>query len=663
MIRFLQTPGKAKKYILGGLLLIICAAMVITLIPGGFLGDAFGFGAPAGVLAKVGNQEVTLTEAQQTARFIGRQQFGGRAVPSQLMPFLTRQAVESLVMQKAMLAEADRMGLTVTDDELRSALQRSFAGQLFPGGNFVGQDSYENFVQQSFEMSVPQFENTFKTELLLSKLRNVVQGAATVSDTELQQAYSRRNTKVKFDYAVLTYDDILKQIKPSEAELKAFFEKNKDLYKNAIPEKRKAQYVVVDTAKVQEKMQVTPEELKRYYSQHQDEYRVPEQVNLRQIVIKTPAPAPDGKVDQKALDAARAKAQDVLNKVKAGGNFADLAKKYSEDTATAKNGGEVGEVQRGQTMPEIDKAAFSMNKGQTSDVIQTPLGFFIIQVIDRTPAHIKPLEEVKDRIEQAVKQEKAERATEALASTVQSQARTGGLAGAAQKNGLDLVDTGLVTISDSLPGIGSAPEFMQALFQSRQGGPVESIRIPQGYVLFQVTAVQPPTEPTFEQIKDRVESDFKNERAGALLAQKTQQLADRAHAEHNLRAAAKEVGATVKTSDLVTPQSQVPDIGAMSGPASAAFALKPGEISGPIAAGRNGVVIALLDRQEPTPAEFAKDKDQIRQEVLYQKQQEMFALFASNLKDRMQKDGKIKIYQKELERVTPTGAPSQGQGE
>jgi peptidyl-prolyl cis-trans isomerase D len=362
MIRFLQTPGKAKKYILGGLLLVICAAMVITLIPGGFLGDAFGFGAPAGVLATVGDQEVTLNEAQQTARFMGRQQFGGRSVPPQLMSFLTRQAVESLVVQKAMLVEADRMGLKVSDEELRDALQRAFAQQLFPGGNFVGQDIYENFVQQSFEMSVPQFETQFKIELLLSKLRNVVEGAATVSDTELQQSYRRQNTKVKFDYAVLTYDDIMKQIKPTDAELKAYFDNHKDVYKNAIPEKRKAQYVFVDTSKVADKIQVTPEELRRYYTQHQDEYRVPEQVNLRQIVIKTPAPGPDGKVDQKALQAARQKAQEVLSKIKAGGNFAELAKKYSEDTATAKNGGELGNVQRGQTMPEIDKVAFSMNK-------------------------------------------------------------------------------------------------------------------------------------------------------------------------------------------------------------------------------------------------------------------------------------------------------------
>ncbi|HET8668749.1 MAG TPA: SurA N-terminal domain-containing protein, partial [Terriglobales bacterium] len=153
MIRFLQTPGKAKKYILGGLLLVICAAMVITLIPGGFLGDAFGFGTPPGVVAKVGDQEVTIADAQQQARQMARQQFGGRTLPPQLMPFFTQRAVEGLIVQKAMLVEADRMGLKVTDDELRDALQRVFKAQLFPNGNFVGDNAYAEFVQSSFQLS------------------------------------------------------------------------------------------------------------------------------------------------------------------------------------------------------------------------------------------------------------------------------------------------------------------------------------------------------------------------------------------------------------------------------------------------------------------------------------------------------------------------------
>lgn len=643
MIKFLQKPGKVKKYILGGILLIICGAMVASFTPG-LMSGSFTGGSP-GVLAKVNGEEITLQEAQKTAQQMAKQQFP-RGVPSFAMAFFTRQAVDRLVMQKAALAEAERMGLKVTDDDLREYLKKSPV--FFPNGQFIGEDAYSRLLQQ-YELTVAQFEADTKRQILLGMLQNVVQGSATVSDQELQQEFLRQNTKVKFDYAVLTYDDVLKQIKPTEAELRAFFDRNKQSYKNAIPEKRKLQYVVIDAAKMP--VQVSQQDLQSYYSQHQDEFRVPEEVTLRQILIKTPAGA-----DQKMIDAARAKAQDVVNKIRAGGNFADLAKKVSEDEATAKNGGLMeNPVRRGQTMPEIDKAAFSMNKGQTSDVIQTALGFFIIQVQEKQSAHLKPLDEVKPQIEPIIGRDKARTMAENVATRVQSEARANGLQAAAQKNQLDLVNTDFVTATDSLPGLGTAPEFMQAVFQAKEKNPPELVRTAQNSVVFQVEAIQPPAEPTFEAVRQRVETDFKGERAGAMLAQKIQQLADRAHASHNLRAAAKEVGATVKTSDLVTPQGQVPDIGSMTGPASVAFTMKPGDISNALSTGRNGVVLALLDKQEPPATEFASAKDQIREEVLGQKRNEMMSLFLSNLRQRMEKEKKIVVYDKELEKLVPRG--------
>ena len=162
------------------------------------------------------------------------------------------------------------------------------------------------------------------------------------------------------------------------------------------------------------------------------------------------------------------------------------------------------------------------------------------------------------------------------------------------------------------------------------------VQVPQGYVVFQLLAIKPPATPTFEEIRSRVESEFKNERAGFLLQQKTQELSDRAKAAHDLKKAAKDLGATVKTSDLVPPDGQVPDIGSMSN-ASAIFSLKPGEISGPITAGGNGVVAQLLEKQIPTDQEFAAKKDQIRQSLLEAKQNDLFGLFVTNLRKDMEK--------------------------
>jgi len=177
--------------------------------------------------------------------------------------------------------------------------------------------------------------------------------------------------------------------------------------------------------------------------------------------------------------------------------------------------------------------------------------------------------------------------------------------------------------------------------------------------VFQLLAIKPPATPTFEEIRSKVENDFKNERAGILLNQKTQELSDRAKSEHDLKKAAKELGATVKTSDFVLPEGQVPDVGSMAGQASVAFTMKPGDISGPITAGTNGVVLTVLERQEPTEQDFAAKKDQIRDGLLHSKQQDLFGMFLANLRQQMEKSGKIKINEQEMKNLTK----GQGGGE
>jgi peptidyl-prolyl cis-trans isomerase D len=171
-------------------------------------------------------------------------------------------------------------------------------------------------------------------------------------------------------------------------------------------------------------------------------------------------------------------------------------------------------------------------------------------------------------------------------------------------------------------------------------------------VVYELEAIKPPATPTFEEIRSRVETEFKNERAATLLTQKTQELSDRAKAEHDLKKAAKELGATMKTSDFVLPDGQVPDIGSMSGAASAAFTLKPGDISGPVDSGNTGVVLAILDKQAPTDSDFAAKKDQIRDTLVQNKQSELFGLFMANLREQMEKSGKIKINEQELKTLT-----------
>lgn len=654
MIRFLQTPGPLKKIVLGGVLLVICGAMVITLVPGG-LGNEFGFGGPGqGVIAQVGGQDLTTEEASRTIDQTLQRQYP-RADLAMVRQFFGDRILQQLIAKKALLAEAKRLGLRVTEEEVRDELQHGrYAATFFPGGKYIGQVAYENLLGQ-YSLNPTKFEDGVKEDLLMDKLRNLIAGSAAVTDLDIRREFTQRNTRVKFEYAVLNREDVLKNIHPSEAELKAFYEANKAAYNNSIPDKRKIRYALIDTTKLEAQTQVTTDELRAYYDQHRDEYRVPDQVNARQILFKTPLPGPDGKVDPKGTEEARKKADDVLKQLKAGGNFSDLARKYSEDPS-GKTGGSIGWVQN-FPVDAVQKIAFSLAKGGTSDVIDAGYAFLILHIDDKQSAHAKSLDEVKSQIEGVAKLQKVARIAESQANALLTAAKTNGLEKAAAVKGITVINTDFIGRTDSLPGIGASPQLVNAVFNADEKAPPELVQIPQGYAIFEVAGVQPPSTPTFEQIRSRVETEFKNQRAAASLSQKTQELSDRAKASHDLKKAAKELGATVKTSDFVLPEGQVPDIGSMQGQAAVAFTMKPGEISGPIAGASSGIVLSVIDKQQPTAEDFAAKKDEVRDSLLQQKQAQIFEVFASNLRDQMQKSGKIKINEDEKKKVvgSPTG--------
>ena len=171
-----------------------------------------------------------------------------------------------------------------------------------------------------------------------ARLIALVTGSATVSDKDIHDEFEKRNTKIKFDYAILNQEDLRKGLNPTDAELKAYYDRNKATYANAIPEKRKLEYVFLDRSKILSQAEVSDQDLQAYYTQHQDEFRVPEQVKVSHILIKTPPAGPDGKVDDKGVEEARKKAQDVLNQLKAGAKFDELAKKYSDDPGQRQTG-------------------------------------------------------------------------------------------------------------------------------------------------------------------------------------------------------------------------------------------------------------------------------------------------------------------------------------
>ncbi|MGA3349677.1 MAG: peptidylprolyl isomerase [Candidatus Sulfotelmatobacter sp.] len=658
MIRFLQTEGPFKKIVLSGLLLIICAAMVIAFVPGIGSGDITG--APGkGIIAKVDGQDITADEVREAARGMLQQQgaqLGANA--AMLLPFFAQRAADQLVDRQALVAEAQHLGLKATPQEIKDELQHGrYSEFFFPGGTFIGQAEYEGLLQQH-NLTPAIFEDSVGKEILISKLQALITGSASVSDAAIRQEFNKQNTKIKFDYAVFSETDIKKSLHPTSEELKAFYDSHQKNYANSIPEKRKVKYAAIDLSKIENGVQVTQDELQAYYNQHRDQYRVAEQAKVSHILIKTPLAGPDGKVDEKGVADAQKRAEDLLKQLKAGAKFEDLAKKYSEDPGSAKDGGSLGWIGKGRTVPEFEKAAFSLPKGQISDLVKSSYGFHIIRVDDRQDAHMKTLEEVKDQIEPILKQQKAQDVAQKQADDLLQAAKAQGLDAAASSKGIPVVTSDFFARKDVVPGLGAAPQFMDAVFITAEKSPPQMAPTSQGFAVFDLLAVKPQSTPTFEEIRSRVEQEFENERSNVLLTQKTQELSDRAKADHDLKKAAKELGATLKTSELVAPDGQVPDIGSLTGPAAVAFAMKQGEISGPINTGTNGIVLAITDLQAPSEADFLAKRDQIRDSLLQSKEQELFGLFVTNLRDQMEKSGKIKINQEELKSLTRMGSES-----
>jgi len=655
MIRFLQTAGQTTKYILGGLLLIICASMVITLIPGGLGTDSFG-GAPGkGIVAKVGNSDITADDVRTTARQMLQQQMqGNNANMSMLLPFFSQRAAEQLITREALIAEAQRIGLRVSPDEVKDDLQHGrYAATFFPGGNFIGQQEYEDMLQRA-NLTPAKFEDAVGKDILLGKLQALISGSASVSEAEIHEQFVKQNSKVKFDYAVLKQDDIKKGLHPTDSELKSFYESHKASYANSIPEKRKVKYAVIDNAKTEASVQITSSDLQSYYDQHRDQYRVPEQAKVSHILIKTPLAGPDGKVDEKGTAEAQRRAEDLLKQLKGGVKFETLAEKYSEDPGSAKQGGSLGWIGRGQTVPEFEKTAFSLPKGQMSDLVKSSYGFHIIRVDDKQDAHMKSLDEVKSEIEPQLKHQKAQQIAQRDAQNLLADAQKNGLDAAAAKQHVPVITSDYFGRRDMLPGLGPSPQFMDAVFAAADKAKPDMAPASDGTAVFELVDTKPAATPSFEEIRSRVEDEFKNERSKTLLNQKAQELSDRAKAEHDLKRAAKELGATMKTSDLVLPDGQVPDVGSMSGAAFVAFSMKPGEISAPINNGSDVAVLSVLESQQPSEADYAAKRDQIRDQLMQGKQQERFGLFVSNLVDQMTKSGKIKRNEEEMKALTRT---------
>lgn len=648
MIRFLQQDTKVMKVIFWIIIVVACVTMVIFLVPGLFNGQTsstttyavINRGGPFGRFLPAEDSIATSDVQALAQRMLQRQQ-----LPDFVLPFMMRRVAEGMIQQHLELMEAKRLGITATDDDVRRFLHTGQWGLLlFPNGKFIGDAQYAEFVADQFGMTREKFEDEVKDDIIDQRLRALVTGGVTVSDNDVRSTYLTQATKIKFDYAVIDSNSLRNQINPTDAELEAYFKKNAAKYAHAVPETRKIQYIAFTAANLpQAPAPVTDADVQQYYQQHLSDYHVDEQVKVRHILI-----AVNG-TDPKADAAAKAKAESILDQLHHGADFAKLAKKDSDDPGSKAQGGELGWIKHGVTVPEFDKAAFALQPGQTSGLVRTKFGYHIIQTEAKQPAHDRPLSEVKPEITATLTRQHEQAAEQKFAEQLAGEAAQKGLAATAAAHQLQVVTTDFLSQSSVVPNVADGTQLLSGVFSAKQGAAPQVASTGDGFAIYQVTAIQPAHAPDFASFKSHILDDYRTEQLPQLLAAKTNELATRAQAENNLAKAAKEMGATMKSSDLVGRDSQVPDIGALATAAPQLFDLNIGQMSGPINTGQAGVVAKLTDKQLPTSDEIAKNFDATRDSLLAQRRGDMFNVFISNLQNNYQKEGRIRLNGKAMQ--------------
>jgi peptidyl-prolyl cis-trans isomerase D len=650
MIRILQQDNRATKAIFAVIIGAAIITMVITLVPGIFdNGDT----ANAAVYATVRNPgwwgriagdstSIKTEDVQRTAE----RQMQQQQLPDFYLQFVMARAGQ-LEVERAVLAhEADRLGLQVSNDDLRTYLKNGpYAEYLFPGGHFVGQEQYINFVESAFHLPVTQFETEVKADLELQRLQALVTGGVSVPDAAVRAQYLQTGTKVQFDYAVISGTDLKATINPSDAELQAYFKANAKKYANAIPETRKISFFSFETSSLPNaQAQVTDADVQAYYQSHLDQYKTPEQVKTRHILIAV-AKGADAKTDA----AAKAKAEDVLKQVKAGGNFAELAKKYSDDPGSKDQGGELPMIATSSLDPAYAQAAMALNPGQTSGLVRSSFGYHVIQTEAKDVAHTKTLAEVKPSIVEQLQTQKAAAAAQNYATQLAAEAKKDGLNKTAAAHNLHVVTTDYVPKTGIIPSLADSSGLLAAAFDASKGAAPATASTGEGYAIFQVDDIKDAHAPDFADYKPHILEDYRNDKEPELLNAALIKLSDRAKALGDLRKAAAEMKLPVKTSDLVGRDAQIADIGALSGAASVVFTMPKGAISGPINEGVNGAVLQLTDKQEPSAADIAKNFDATKEKLLDEQRQEAFSVFVDSLMNRYQKAGAVVYSHKKTE--------------
>ena len=544
-----------------------------------------------------------------------RQIYGDQLTPEvEKQMRLPIQALDRAVNQKILLGEARRLGLRVTDAELRDRILKE---SVFKDeqGRFIGEEKYAQLLQAN-QLTPSAFEAEIRDELLLKKLGDALSANLYVGEDEIKSAYREQVEKAKIRYLQLPRARFVQEAQVQPGELATYFQAHKQEYR--LPEQRDVAYLMADVRTLAEQVKPGDAELQAWYDAHKAEFTQEEQVRARHILVMVN--------DQRTDEAARARIEEAKKRLAGGGDFAAVAREVSDDTASKANGGDLGYFGRNKMVKEFDEAAFGAQPGQLVGPVKSSFGYHLLEVTDKRPGGTQPFAVLKEQIRSRVAAEKAQQLAESKAKELAGRlakdkpANAEALkAMAAQNPGITFVETGKMTPQTPVAGIGPGTPFTTTAFALKKGEVSQAVQVPQGWAVLYLKDVFEPRTPELAEVQPRVQAAVTTQKLQQIVMRKLDDAKKQLAQGKTLEQVAAELGAEVKETAEFGGDGQIPGIGYNPDLAKAALALQKGQTGGPLPDLQGGLLFQVTDHKGWDPKQYASNREQTRTSLLQQK--------------------------------------------
>ena len=625
----------ADSWLIKAILWLIIFAFVGTIFYSWGMGGASNSGG--GVIATVQGDKIFQGEYDRTFNNLVdfyRQQFKNQFSDEMIKKLdLKNQALEALIQKKLLLQEAEKQNLRVSDTELISHIQGL---QVFQSEKKFSEKSYRNYLQ--FQRVTPgQFEYNQRENLILTKLEKLFGTSSKVSQSEIQEAFRNEEEKSKLDYVRFNDDHFEADKVFSDQELNNFFQANKKQFE--VPSQIQVEYVKIVPKIYLAEISPRDEDIEDYYKTKIADFRVKKMYQARHILshVKSAEIEGDASTEEKqkqAEEKAKARATELLGKVKAGADFGEVAKKHSDDPGSGTQGGSLGEFPKGTMVSAFESALDKLAIGGISEPVLTPFGYHIIKLESRTEERFKPLDEVREEVIQSLKKTKARQKVRRTAKHIYQDAEnTVDLKLAAEKNQVHTVISEFFSREDhNLPEIGNQPQFFNTAFSMGENKVSQPIHTQEASFILKLAGNKEAYIPKLKEVRKSVEEALIERVNEEKTLSKFKELEQKLAQEKDLEKIIKGLDLSVKHTPFFSMADSIPGIGNIQEVKQKALAMKVGDTSS--AKVRNRFYLFKRTEKEDAGEPDKEQAQKIIKRIKQEKSRQTFQEWVDNLKAR-----------------------------